>query len=98
MNEYKSLKLDVALVPAQGTAFATTSCKGKGKKAPGRTKYISNSGWKAMSPKAQTEVINDCKKAAEDDNDDGSSASAKSARTIKSISKTMKSLERTTAG
>ena len=32
MNDYKPLKLDVAPVPGQGTAFATTSCKGKGKK------------------------------------------------------------------
>jgi hypothetical protein len=45
MNEYKPLKLDVAPVPTQGTAFATTSHKGKEKKAPGRTKYISNSNW-----------------------------------------------------
>ncbi len=42
MNEYKPLKLDVAPVPAQGTAFATTSCKGKGKKASIGTKYISD--------------------------------------------------------
>jgi hypothetical protein len=49
MNEYKPLKLDVAPVPAQGTAFDATSCKGKGKKASGGTKYISNSNWKAMS-------------------------------------------------
>ncbi len=33
MNEYKRLKLDVAPMPTQGTAFATTSRKGKGKKA-----------------------------------------------------------------
>ncbi len=38
MNEYKPLKLDAAPVPAQGTAFATTSCKGKGKKVSSRTK------------------------------------------------------------
>ncbi len=43
MNEYKPLILDVTPVPTQGTAFATTSCKGKGKKASSRTKYISNS-------------------------------------------------------
>ncbi len=34
MNEYKPLKLDVAPMPTQGMTFATTSCKGKGKKAP----------------------------------------------------------------
>ncbi len=41
MNEYKPLKLDVAPMPTQGTAFATTSCKGKEKKASSRIKYIS---------------------------------------------------------
>ncbi len=94
MNEYKPLKLDVAPVPAQGTAFATTSCKGKGKKASGKTKYISNSNWKAMSPEAQTKVINACKKAAEDDDNEKSSARAKSEKTMKSISKAMKPLEK----
>jgi hypothetical protein len=47
-----------------------------------------------MRPEAQTKVINACKKAAEDDDDEKSSASAKSAKTMKSISKTMKSLEK----
>ncbi len=92
MHEYKPLKLDVAPVPAQGTAFATTSCKVKGKKASGGTKYISNSDWKAMSPEAQTKVINAHRKAEEDD--DKSSASVKSAKTMKSISKMMNSLEK----
>ncbi len=94
MNEYKPLKLNVALVSTQGTAFASTSCKGKGKKASSRTKYISNSDWKTMSSEAQTKVINACKKAAEDDDNEKSSASAKSAKMIKSISKTMKSLKK----
>ncbi len=94
MNEYKPLKLDVAPVPTQGMAFATASRKGKGKKASGRTKYISNSDWKAMSPEAQTKVINACKKAAEDDDNEKSSASTKSAKTMKSISKMAKSLEK----
>jgi hypothetical protein len=76
MNEYNQLKLDVAPLPTQGTAFATTSCKGKGKKASGRTKYISNSDWKTINPEAQTKVINACKKTAEDDDNDKSSASA----------------------
>ncbi len=43
MNEYKLLKLDVAPVPTQGKAFATTICKGKGKKDSSGTKYISHS-------------------------------------------------------
>jgi hypothetical protein len=94
MNEYKPLKLDVAPVPAQGTAFATTRRKGKGKKASSRTKDISDSNWKAMSPEAQTKVINACTRAAEDDDDEKSSASAKTAEKMKSISKTMKSLEK----
>jgi hypothetical protein len=76
MNKYKPLKKDVTPVPTQGTAFATTSHKGKGKKASGRTKYISNSDWKAMSPEAQTKFINTHKKAAEEDDDEKSSASA----------------------
>jgi hypothetical protein len=74
--------------------FATSSRKGKGKKASGRTKYISYSNWKAMSPEAQTKVINTHKKPAEDDDNEKSSASAKSAKTMKSISKMMKSLEK----
>jgi hypothetical protein len=91
MNEYKPLKLDVAPMPTQGMAFATTICKGKGKKASGGTKYISNS---TMSLEAQTKVINARKKAAEDGDDEKFSASAKSEKTIKFISKTMKSLEK----
>ncbi len=47
-----------------------------------------------MSPEAQTKFINACKKAAEDDDGKNSSASAKSAKIIKSISKTMNSLEK----
>jgi hypothetical protein len=93
LNEYMPLKLDAAPVPTQGMAFATTSCKSKRKKASGGTKYISNSNWKPMSPEAQTKAINTCKKAAQDDDNEKSSASAKSAKTIKSISKTMESLE-----
>jgi hypothetical protein len=96
MNEYKPLKLDVAPVPTQGTDFAATSHKGKGKKASGRTNYIRDSNWKTMSPEAQTKVINALKKAAEDDDNEKSSASEKSVKTMKSISKTMKSLKKDT--
>jgi hypothetical protein len=94
MNEYKPLKLDVALLPTQGMAFATTSRKGKWKKASSRTKNISDSNWKAMSSEAQTKVINAHNKAAEDDDDEKSSASTKLAKTMKSISKTIKSPEK----
>jgi hypothetical protein len=84
---------------AQGTAFATTSHKeGKGKRGSNEnTKFISDADWKAMSPEAQTKIINARKKAAseeEEDEDDKSSASSKSAKTMKSIPKTMKSLEK----
>ncbi len=74
MNEYKPLKLDAIPTPIQGTAFATAICKGKGKEASGGIMYVSNSYWKAMSPEAQTKVINTCKKTAEDDDDEKSSA------------------------
>ncbi len=94
MSKYKLGTLDVVPMPTQGFAFATTGCKGKGKKASGGTKCISNSICKAMSLEAQTKVINACKKAAEDDDNEKSSASAKSAQTVKSISKMMKSLEK----
>ncbi len=94
MNEYKPLKLDVAPVTTQGTAIATTSCKGKGKKASIGTKYIRDFDWKVMSPESQTKVINACKKAAEGDDNEKSSASMKLAKTMKSISKTMKSLDK----
>jgi hypothetical protein len=95
MNEYKPLKLDVAPMPTHCMAFATTKYKGKGKKASGRTKYIRNSDRKAMSPEAQikAKVINACNKAAKDDDNKKSSASTKSAKMMKSIPKTMKSLE-----
>ncbi len=96
INEYKPLKLDVVPVPAQGTAFATSSCKGKGKKASSGTEYNSNSNYKAISQDAQTKVINARTKAAEDDDDEKSSASAKSAKMMKSISKTIKSLKKDT--
>ncbi len=71
MNEYNLLKLDVSPMPAQGTAFVTTSCIGKRKE----------SGWKAISPEAQTKVINDHQKAADDEEDDKSSARTESAKT-----------------
>jgi hypothetical protein len=94
INESKPLKLDVTPMPTQVIVFAATSHKGKGKKASGGTKYISNFEYKAMSPEAQTKAINACKKAAEEDDDEKSSAGAKSAKMMKSISKIMKSPEK----
>jgi hypothetical protein len=47
-----------------------------------------------MSSESQTKVISALMKVAEDDEDDKSSATTESAKTIKSISMTMKSLEK----
>jgi hypothetical protein len=69
--------------------------KSKGKhSSSGNTKYISDADWKAMSSEAQTKDINAHKKAAGEYEDYKSSASSKSAETIKSMSTTMKSLEK----
>jgi hypothetical protein len=54
--------------------------------------YIEKMAKNLNSPPSK--VINARKKAAEDDDDEKSSARAKSAKTMKSISKTMKSLEK----
>ncbi len=50
--------------------------------------------WNALSPEAQSKIIESCKKGKDDDEDDKSLASNKSAKTIKSLSKTMKLLEK----
>jgi hypothetical protein len=93
MNEYKPLKLDAIVVPAQGAAFVTKSY-GKGKKGAPK-KYYNDAEWKALSSEAQVKIINEQKKAMGDDgNDDKSVASAKSAKSINSITKTMKLLEK----
>jgi hypothetical protein len=95
MNEYKSLKLDTPVIPAQGTAFVTNSQgdkkKGKGKT---KTKYLNGTEWNALSPEAQSKIIEARKKGKDDDEDEKSVASNKSSKTIKSLSKTMKSLEK----
>ena len=51
MNEYKPLKLDTPVVPAQGTAFVTNS-QGDKKKGKGKTqtKYLNGTEWNALSP------------------------------------------------
>ena len=78
MNEYKPLKLDSpAPVAAQGTAFATKGSQRRSKKGSSK-KYYSDAEWKALSPEAQTKIINDRKKAMDDTDDDKSAASAKS--------------------
>jgi hypothetical protein len=93
MNEYKPLKLDTPVIPAQGTAFVTNSQGGK-KEGKGKTKYLKDTEWNALSPEAQSEIIKACKKSKADDEDKKSMASNKSSKTIKSLSKTMKSLEK----
>jgi hypothetical protein len=93
MNEYKLLKLDAQVVPAQGTAFVTGGQAGRGRKG---AKYLQDAEWNALSPEAKSKIIEAHKKGAKGgkDDDDKSSLSAKSAKTIKSLSKTMRSLEK----
>ncbi len=93
MNEYKPLKLDAQVVPAQGTAFVTGGQGGKARKG---AKYLQDAEWKALSPEAKSKIIKARKKGAKDgeDNDDKSFLSAKLVKTIKSLSKTMRLLEK----
>ncbi len=93
MNEYKPLKLDAQVVPAQGTAFVTGSQGGKGRKG---AKYTQDAEWNALIPEEKSKIIKTRKKGAKGgkNDDDKSSLSAKLAKTIKSLSKTMRSLEK----
>jgi hypothetical protein len=92
MNEYKPLKLDTPVVPAQGTAFVTNSQCGKKKgKGKTKTKYLRDTEWNALSPEAQSKIIKACKKGKDNDEDKKSVASNKLSKTIKSLSKTLKS-------
>jgi hypothetical protein len=93
MNKYKPLKLDTQVVPAQGTAFVTGGQGGK-KKGKGSKKYLKEAEWNALSPKAQSKIVESCKKGNNADEEDKSLASNKSAKTIKSLSKMMKLLEK----
>ncbi len=87
MNEYKPLKLDTPVVPAQGTAFVTKDQGGE-KKGKGKPKYFKDAEWNALSPEAQSKIIEACKKGKDDEEDEKSVASNKSSKTIKSLSKT----------
>jgi hypothetical protein len=93
MNKYKLLKLDSQVIPAQGTAFVTGGQGDKGRKG---SKYLQDAEWNALSPEAKSKIIEAHKKGAKDgeDNDDKSSLSAKLVKTIKSLSKTMRLLEK----
>jgi len=93
MNKYKPLNLDTPVIPAQGTAFVTNNQGGK-KKGKGKTMYLKDTEWNALSPEAQSKIIEARKKGKDDDEDEKSVASNKSSKTIKSLSKTMKSLEK----
>jgi hypothetical protein len=93
MNEHKPLKLDNPAVPTQGTAFVTKDQGGK-KKGKGKTKYFKDTEWNALSPEAQSKIIEACKTGKVDGEDEKSVASNKSSKTNKSLSKTMKSLDK----
>ncbi len=95
MNEYKPLKLDNPVVAAQGTAFATKGSHEGGKKGGSKSKkYYSDAEWKALSSEAQTKIINEWKKVMDDADKKKFAASAKSSKSIKSLTKTMKALEK----
>jgi len=61
INKYKPLKLDTPAIPAQGTAFVTKDQGGK-KKGKGKTKYLKDTEWNALSPDAQSKIIEARKK------------------------------------
>jgi hypothetical protein len=97
MNEYKPLKLDTQVVPAQGTAFFTGGQGGK-KKGKGSKKYLKEAELNALSLEAQSKIIKSRRKGKDDDEVDKSLASNKSAKTIKSLPKMMKLLEKDNRG
>jgi esterase/lipase len=55
---------------------------------------LKDTEWNALSPEAQSKIIEACKKGKDDEEGEKSMASNKSSKTIKSLSKTMKSLEK----
>jgi hypothetical protein len=66
-----------------------------GKKGGSKSKkYYSDAEWKVLSSEAQTKIINERKKAMDDADDEKSVAGAKSSKSIKSLTKTMKALEK----
>jgi len=96
MNEHELLKVDTPVVTAQATAFVTNNRGGK-KKGEAKTKYLiaEQNEWNALSPEAQSKIIEARKKSNDNDEDDKPLVSNKSAKTINnSISKMMKSLEK----
>jgi hypothetical protein len=94
MSEYKPLKLDAQVILAQGTAFVTGGQGGKKKGKVVTKKYLKDAEWNLLSSETQSKIIEARKKGKDNDEDDTSFASTKSTKTIKSLSKTMKLLEK----
>jgi hypothetical protein len=67
MNEYKPLKSDAQVAPAQGTAFVTGGQAGKGRKG---AKYLQDAEWNALSSEAKSKIIEARKKGAKGGKDD----------------------------
>ncbi len=83
--------MDAPTLPAQGTAFVTGGKNNKkkgGDKGAESKEYIKASKWNELSPEAKTKIIEARKKFKTRDNDD------KSVTLVKSLSKTIKSLEK----
>ncbi len=66
MNEYKPLKLDSPAIPVQGTTFVTKD-QGGNKKGKGKTQYLKDTERNALSPEAQSKIIEARKKGKDDD-------------------------------
>ncbi len=64
------------------------------RKCKGKTKYLKDTEWNVLSPEAQSKIIEACKKGKDEEEDEKSVVSNKSSKRIKSLSKTMKSLEK----
>ncbi len=91
MNEYKPLKVDAPTLPAKGTAFVTGGKNNKkkgGDKGAESKEYIKASEWNELSPEAKIKIIEARKKSKARDDDN------KSVALVKSLSKTVKSLEK----
>ncbi len=86
--------MDTPTIPVQGTAFVTCAKGNKKKgstKAPATGEYLKSAEWNALSAKEQAKVIEARKKSKANDDDDKSTSSSKP---IKSLSKMLKSLEK----
>ena len=101
INEYKQLKIEPPTVLAQGTAFATKAKDAKKKAGDKRDaaadKFLKAAEWNALSLEEQEKIIESWKKTNRQTNhksadDDKSIMSNKS---MKSLCKTIKSLEKT---